>query len=418
MRSYSLHIIRILILLALLLFLTPLCVSSEQEKGTAERIRAIENGLVSAGAPDLRAMLAAGDASRSGALAIRDEMGKFAIPGLSIAVIDGYRLDWARAYGVRAAGGGEALDTESMFEAASTTKLLTAVIALILVEQGQLDLDADINTMLKTWRVPENEFTQAHPVTLRLLLSHRAGINRPDGGFDYEDGSCPTLDQVLTGAGPSKTQPARVEFEPGSAWQYSNMGFVIVQKLLEDISGRSYAELARELVFDPLGMSHSTVSHPLTAAEKERWARPHDAAGQAHDRMQMPNAVAHGGLVTTPSDLALLLAELMRAEQGTSTVIPHAVAQRMFNQEVALDREAMFGLDGQGLAAFIIGDGPNRYVASLGFNTPGSLCVLLASPAHGVGAVIMCNASEVGFMLVAELIPAIAREYAWPSLAP
>lgn len=412
------RIIRILVLLALLLFLTPLCVASSQEKSAEERIRAIETSLVPAGAPDLREMLGAGDASRRGSLALRDEMAKFAIPGLSIAVIDGYRVDWARAYGVRAAGEEGNLNAESLFEAASTTKLLTALIALILVERGQLDLDADINTFSKTWKLPENEFTQAQPVTLRLLLSHRAGINRPDGGFDYEEGASPTLDQILSGDSPSKTQSARVEFAPASAWQYSNMGFLIVQKLLEDVSGKPYAELAQELVFEPLGMSHSTVTHPLTAEEQENWARPHDAAGQAHERVQMPNAVAHGGLVTTPSDLALMMAELMRAEQGTSSLIPQAVARRMFNQEVALDRETMFGLSGQGLAAFLIGEGPNRYVASLGFNTPGSLCVVLTSPATGSGAVIMCNASEVGFMLVAEVIPAIAREYAWPALAP
>jgi len=85
---------------------------------------------------------------------------------------------------------------ETCFEAASTTKLLTSAAALHYLEQGMFDLDEDVNQKLKSWKIPENEFTQNEKVTLHRLLTHQSGLTRPDGGFSEEEGDV----QRTTGA--------------------------------------------------------------------------------------------------------------------------------------------------------------------------------------------------------------------------
>ncbi len=103
-------------------------------------------------------------------------------PGLSIAVINNGVVEWARGYGVREAGTTNLVVPETIFQAASISKPVAAMVALRLVDEGKLDLDEDVNRKLITWKLPENEFMTEKKVTLRLLLSHRAGLT-DNAGF-------------------------------------------------------------------------------------------------------------------------------------------------------------------------------------------------------------------------------------------
>ena len=109
---------------------------------------------------------------------------------------------------------------DTLFQAASISKLITAMAALRLVEEGVLDLDADVNEALRSWRVPENEHTQEYKVTLRGLLSHTAGMS-PSGFPGYPAGEAlPTLQQILDGEPPAGSEPVRVLQVPGTAYSY------------------------------------------------------------------------------------------------------------------------------------------------------------------------------------------------------
>src|SRR5579871_3730802 len=101
----------------------------------------------------------------------------FKVPGVSVAIIDRYKIVWARGYGVTASGGNTPVTARTLFQAASISKPITAVGALCLVEQGKLGLDEDVNSRLKSWKVPESEFTATRKVTLRRIMSHSAGFN-------------------------------------------------------------------------------------------------------------------------------------------------------------------------------------------------------------------------------------------------
>ena len=168
-------------------------------------------------------------------------MAFYKVPGVTMALIDGNAIAWAKAYGVLEAGTTRAVTADSVFEAASATKVLTTVLALRLVERGVLDLDRDVNAYLKSWKVPAGPLTAAQPVTLRLLLTHRAGINRPDKGLPFDTAHPPTLGDVVAGRAPATNQGVVVERAPGSGHSYSNIGFLVVQLVLEEATGKSYA---------------------------------------------------------------------------------------------------------------------------------------------------------------------------------
>ncbi|MHB8078438.1 MAG: serine hydrolase domain-containing protein [Candidatus Krumholzibacteriia bacterium] len=372
------------------------------------RIERIENSLVPF-APG-----AADSAQPSPQSALRERMAHYKIPGASIAVINGNGIEWAKGYGALVAGRDAPVTTASIFQAASTTKLLVSAIALHFVERGRFELDRDVNAYLRGWRVPESEFTRREKVTLRRLLTHRSGLNRPEGGFSCAEGRAPTLVQVLRGEGPATNLAAVIEFEPGSRWNYSNFDFVVIQLLLEEGLGRPLSEIAWETVFAPLRMASSTLVYPLSPELGAREARPHDGDGLPAAAQLHPTAVAQGGLLTTPSDLAALAVELIDARQGRSErLISPETARAMLHAEVPLD-PALLGVPlGQGLGAFVGGEGRGAFFLHPGDNEPGATSWLVAYPELGQGVVIMTN-GRLGNLLAMEIVAALAAEYGWP----
>jgi len=348
-------------------------------------------------------------------LTLAERMAFYNVPGVAIAMIDHNRIEWTKGYGVLKAGSAAAVTPESFFEAASTTKAVIAVIVLGLVQEGKLDLDADVNGYLKSWHIAENDFTRRQKVTLRLLLTHRAGLPRTNFPYD-EKPAPPTLLQVLKGEAPAKNKAAAVELLPGSQWQYSNIGYVVIQQLLEDVLGQPLEQIARERVFKPLSMASSTFVYPLNAERQKNEALPHDEQGIAGTPAMHPAALAQGGLMTTPSDLARFACDLMRAYNGRAKgLLSPATVRRMLNKEVDLDPR-LFGFPvAEGLGVFVAGSGKGLSFSHPGQNYPGATSWLLAYPELGQGAVIMTNGAK-GDLLTLEIIAALSAVYGWPEM--
>jgi len=162
---------------------------------------------------------------------LSDVMAELHVPGVSITVVHDGQIEWARGFGA-ASTGGPLVTPETLFQAASISKPVTAMAVLHLVQSGKLDLDTDVNQYLKTWKVPENEFNAKKKVTLRELLTHTAGTT-VHGFPGYAAGApVPTLVQVLNGEKPANTPAIRVDTIPGTNWRYSGGGYVIIQQLL------------------------------------------------------------------------------------------------------------------------------------------------------------------------------------------
>ncbi len=359
-----------------------------------QKIRRIENGL-------LLPVIVKGEPSVPMKLA--DRMQFYKTPGVSIAFINNGRIEWARGYGVRQIGSREPVTTETLFQAGSISKAITAIAALRLVEAGKLNLDEDVNRKLASWKFPESEFTKEKKVTLRRLLSHSAGVNVSSFTGYLSGEQVPTLVQVLDGIKPANSPAVLVEAIPGSRFNYSGGGFTIVQQLLVDTRKKPFPDLMRELVFEPLKMKHSAFEQTLPKNLAVLAAAGHNASGDAPTgkRRVFPEMAA-AGMWTTPSDLARLVIEVQRAQAGKSNKFLSAATVNKMLAVQSGEWGLGFSVEGAGLARRFGHGG-----STLEFNS-----YLTAYSQTGQGAIIMTNSLR-GNALLNEILRSIAREYGW-----
>jgi len=227
---------------------------------------------------------------------ILDGMAFHHIPGASVALIHDGKVEWAGVYGVRQTAG-QAVTTSTLFDVGSISKVVTAVGVLRLSQEGKIDLDRDVNLYLKRWKIPTNEWTSQRPVTVRLLLNHTAGFGE-SLGMVYAPTSVPTLLQQLDGLAPATNPPMRIRMLPGSRFEYSNAGYLVLELLVEDVTGKPFAEAMRTLVLDPLEMTHSTFEQPLPKKYAEDAASAFFGSGQKvgtpPEEFIIPNLAAGG----------------------------------------------------------------------------------------------------------------------------
>jgi len=349
---------------------------------------------------------------------LAERMEFYKTPGVSLVVIDSTAVDWSQQCGLLKADEPARVTEESVFQAGSVSKFVTSVVVLRFVEDGVLDLDADVNRYLTSWKVPESEFTTDRKVTLRHLLSHQAGMpSFPQ--LEQESGRPdPTLPQLLNGEAPALNPPAVPCYEPGSQWSYSNIGYAVVQLVLEDLTGKRFPQIVEDVLFRPLGMGSSSFTYPLAEGLRQHEAWPHDSQGQPRPPEQEGPARAVGGLMTTPGDMAKLVLEVMKAYQGDrGRIILPETAALMVTRQIKMP-DAALGLPlSDGLGVFI--DDTTDEVCFLhpGHNSPGTTFVVIAYPALGKGAVIAVN-GNVGDRLYMEIVAGLAMEYGWPSGQP
>jgi CubicO group peptidase (beta-lactamase class C family) len=336
-------------------------------------------------------------------------MALYDTPGLSVAVFDGFKLVWAKAYGVTAAGARDRVTLDTLFQAGSISKPVTAIAVLQLVERGTLSLDADINTVLRSWKVPDNEHTATEKVTLRRILSHHAGLTVHGFPGYAVDQPVPTLVQVLDGAPPANTAPVRVDLVPGTKFRYSGGGTTVAQLALQDVLGRPFPRIMDEAVIRPLGLRNSTYEQPLPAERAAHAATGHRSTGQpVEGHWHVYPEMAAAGLWTTSSDLAAIAIEVARAKSGRSERLLREATARLMLTPIDRDADG----DTPGLGFFVDPSGKTDRFGHGGADE-GFQAVLVAFAATGRGAVVMAN-SDNGGALAQPLLDAIGREYGWP----
>jgi CubicO group peptidase (beta-lactamase class C family) len=216
---------------------------------------------------------------------VQQLMKQFNVPGVSIAVINDLKIVATYAYGVADVETGAPLTTETMFQAASISKPVAAMVSLKAVQDGRFLLDQDVNTILKSWKLPEGTLTKERRVTPRSLMSHTSGTGDGFGFPGYAPAATlPSIPQILDGVQPpSNLRAVRLERAPLSASKYSGGAVMIQQLALMDAVGKPFGDLAREWVFDPIGMTNSTFEQPLPPHREKQAARAHNRMG-AHGR--------------------------------------------------------------------------------------------------------------------------------------
>jgi CubicO group peptidase (beta-lactamase class C family) len=334
---------------------------------------------------------------------LANRMKELRVPGVSITVIHGGKIEWARGFGVRSLGG-PPVTANTMFQAASISKPLASMAALRMVQEGKLSLDADVNTFLSSWKFPAEPVAIGKIVTLRELLTHTSGTNVHGFGGYASGEPVPTLLQVLDGEKPANTPAIHSERVPGTTWKYSGGGYIVVQQVLVDTSKESFPKLMRDSVLVPIGMLHSTYEQPLPEALRGYAATPYRAnadpvEGGAHTYPEM----AAAGLWTTPTDLARYAIEVEQSLLGKAN---HVLSTEMTQQMLTP------GIGHWGLGVEIGGADSNPYFSHGGANE-GFRNFFLAYENSGDGAIVMTN-SDAGEELANEIMQSIADEYGWP----
>jgi CubicO group peptidase (beta-lactamase class C family) len=326
------------------------------------------------------------------------------VPGISVAFLRNNEIEWTLTVGVRDTATGAPVDVDTVFQAASISKPLFATTLMVHRQSEDLDLDADINSLMSRWQLPRHQWQDSEPVTLRRLLSHNAGTT-VHGFRGYAAGEdVPTIIELLEGADPSASNPAIVDIMPGSQSRYSGGGTTIAQLAFEDQSGIALGAAAQTLMFEPLGMTHSAYLQPLTGDLQLNAATPYDGSGDPitggpHDYSPI---MAAAGLWTTPSDLMRLARAVQQSHQGEDeSWMTQDTARTMLTRQ----------FDQVGIGFQLRGD-EEITAFSHGGSNAGFRAQFFAHTAHGDGVAIMTNGAN-GSALIREIMIQIADYYDW-----
>ncbi len=374
------------------------------DSSLAERIRRVENGLL----PPI-IFKGRNPAAQQQQMTIAERMKFYNASGVSIAVINNGKIEWTKGYGTTENGGQKLVAADTLFQAASVSKPVAAMVALRFVQEGRLSLDEDVNRRLVSWKVPENEFTKEKKVTLRGLLAHTAGLSVHGFAGYAADAPPAALLQILDGTPPANSPPVRVEAVPGTRWRYSGGGYSVMEQLLIDAGGgKSFSAIADEKVLRPLRMTRSVFQQPLPAELRDNAASGHSASGEkVKGGWNVYPTLAAGGMWTTAADLARFALEIQKSAQGKS----NKILNRRLTAEMLTPQ-----LENWGLGLTVQGAGRTRRF-SHGGSTTGYRAFMVAYTETGQGAVVMTN-SDNGEMLFDEILRSIAREYGWSDFQP
>ncbi len=335
-----------------------------------------------------------------GKLGIAELMEHHRVSGISIAVFDNFEIVWTRAYGMARTKEEVKVTETTTFQAGSISKPVSAMAALIAVEQGKFSLDVPINTLLTSWKLPENKFTAIRPVTPRMLLSHTGGTTVHGFGGYRPDSAIPELPDVLNGTGTANSKAVIVDIEPFTKWRYSGGGTTVMQLAMEDIHGEAFEDILARSVLEPCGMTNSTFVQPMEISDAPDAAFAH--GGKAKTPWHIYPEQAAAGLWTTPTDLArfaITVQKILRGDAGG--LLSREMAQAMVTPTAAGgDYGLGFSESGKGL---YFGHGGSDW---------GFVCGLLAHKTKGYGVVVMTN-GQAGGEISSELGLRVAEVYEW-----
>lgn len=338
---------------------------------------------------------------------LQQRMKELQVPGVSIAAIHNGHVDWARGYGV-AAIGGPSVTPDTLFAAESMSKPVTALAVLKLYEQKRIDLDRNVNDYLKRWKLPESSLPGPKTVTIRQLLTHTSGIGTHNGELYDPSKPLPTLLNDLDGTPPARTAPVRIEATPGTGFRYANGGYVVLQLLVEDITGESFTSFVEHTVLAPAGMTSSSYEVPLSDQLSTHAATAYLGDHAIPPRKYYNPDAAAGGLWSTATDMAKLLIELQKEYDGHSSRI---LKQSTIRQMLAPGPQMMPGmLQGLGI---VVGGKPGAHFMEHGGSGIFHDEMVAYFQGKQDGVVVMANGSNAG-VLVEEILRSTSTVYNWP----
>jgi CubicO group peptidase (beta-lactamase class C family) len=333
---------------------------------------------------------------------LAERMAFYNIKGLSIAVINNYKIEWAKGYGWADISENRLVTEKTLFQAASISKSLNGIGILKLVQDKKLDLNSDINDYLKSWKFPYDEKTNNKKITIANLLSHTAGLGiHGFPGYSVND-TIPTLIQILDGKKPANTEAIRSIMEPGIKFEYSGGGVMISQQIIEDVTGEPYDVFMQKNILNPLGMSSSFFTQPPDMKHRKYLATGYYLNGEEiKGKYHIYPEQAAAGLWTTPIDLCLSVIETQMSYIGKSSKVLTPEMTKLRLTQIMQDAA---------LGVFVSDKEGTKYFSHNGGNA-GFSCQATACLDDGNGVVIMTN-SDNGSILD-EIVNSVAVTYQW-----
>lgn len=333
-------------------------------------------------------------------------MTAYRVPVVGYAIIKDYKIIAAKTLSIDPK---LQVSDNSLFQAASISKSISAYGALKLVSQGKLSLHESVNDQLTTWKIPENKYNKNNPVMLKQLLDMTSGLSVSGFPGHAQGEKLPTLKEVLDGKPPANTPAIRVFYKPGTQYFYSGGAFQVLEKLIEDSTKQPFQGWIENEIFKPLNMNNSVFQYPLnkklTAVAVPGFLNDGAMIKGGWNNYAIAGA---GGAWSTPTDIAKFAINISNSYLGKeNNLISKSVATQMLSRQKNTD---------YGLGVVINGDGRTLNFRKAGHNA-GYHNEMLMFPNSGDGVVIMTN-SENGEYIINYIIPLIAQNYHWPCYFP
>jgi CubicO group peptidase (beta-lactamase class C family) len=245
------------------------------------------------------------------------------IAGAVVAVVKDGRILTERGYGFSDVAKRTPVDPKlTLFRPGSVSKLFTWTAVMQLVEQGKIDLDADVNQYLD-FKIPPRE---GKPVTMRNLMQHVAGFEEQAKNILSADPKAPGFEALL-----KQWTPERV-FAPGSTPAYSNYGASLAGYIVQRQSGEPFAEYIEKHIFAPLDMQHSSFRQPLPAALEPLMSKGYTLASDEPSAFEIVGPAPAGSLSSPAEDMAhFMIAHLQNGEYNGNRILRAETAEMMHN---------------------------------------------------------------------------------------
>jgi CubicO group peptidase (beta-lactamase class C family) len=263
------------------------------------------------------------------------------VAGATVVVVKDGQVFFQKGYGYEDVEKQVPVDpAQTLFRPGSVSKLFTWTAVMQLVEQGKLDLDADVNTYLTDFKVADR---WDKPVTLRNLMTHTPGFE--DGAVGYlfakEPEDLLPLGEWLKAHQPLRARPPTTNFADGTNASYSNWGTALAGRIVELVSGQSFDDYIAEHIFKPLGMERSTFGEPLPESLAPRMSGGYTFEAGAFKRngFEFIHAAGPAGsLSSTATDMArFMLAHLQDGAIGEARILKPETAQLMHTRTMSPD---------------------------------------------------------------------------------
>jgi CubicO group peptidase (beta-lactamase class C family) len=321
---------------------------------------------------------------------IAADLARRPVGSVTAGVVVGKQLIWSKSYGDADMEKKIPADTDTVYRIGSITKMFTAVMLEQLVDAGKVHFSDPVEKYFPEIKTVQGRFPDAPPITLIQLATHTSGLGRePDNTETYLTGPVANWEKTLIAALPH----LRYEFEPGTRFSYSNMGYAVLGVALSRAAGESYVDYVPKHIFSPLGMTHSALDR--TAEMLAHLAKGYQLIGPEAVDSQTPQRehetgrgykVPNGAIYTTVGDLAHFASFLM--DQGPESVLKTASLER-FQKQMAVPAD--IGLtSGYGIGFQV--DRRDNYVAfGHGGAVAGYTSMLLMNRTKGIGVIVFSN---------------------------